>query len=262
MKSTDFYYNIDDEDKITQQIVYANATFDIKQLFSNNRKDEDCISVTIITPTQRMSNAVYRSHTTGGHAGMTDIMLSRIYPDYIHTEALGDQRVYSRNKENNIFILTLDNIVVVDGPDKINQTQYDELEQYMYEVKNSEQGKKGMVTFYFGNDCFYTNTLGRKIEKLKDSIGEKDIPKQYPIGQIDFSGCKSEEEIMIKAKEYVNETKNMKGNHTELDNSEQAKKDFFIKRKLNTSLENEARKQVEMDKQEILNAHINDESQK
>ena len=264
MNSTDFYYDIDDEDKITKQIIYANATFNTEELFSNNNVDSKCLSVTIITPTQRVSVAFYRSHVPGGgHAGMVDVMLSKIYPNYTRAKSFDDQTIYSRNNENNIFILTFDLTILVFTPkgNKINQTQYDKLKQYMYEIKNSKY-TKGNETVYFCENTFFSdyfciNELDKKMKVLEDNIVEIAIPKQYPIGELDFSGCESKNKIMEQVEKYVNEMKNQKKIYTQINNSEQAKEDFFGKRKLNTKLENEAREQVNRDRKK-LDGHLND----
>ena len=55
--------------------------------------------------------------------------------------------------------------------------------------------------------------------------------------------------------------KNQERIYTKTNKSQQTKKDFFRARKINTKLENEAREQVNIDVQEILDGHFDDRSQ-
>lgn len=48
----EFDYRISDEEKITQQVLYANAKFDIKNVLSDNTNRNS--SVSVITPTQML----------------------------------------------------------------------------------------------------------------------------------------------------------------------------------------------------------------
>lgn len=205
MKQNEFQYDISNEDEITKHILYANATFDLNEVFSNDA-NVLWLSVTIITPSQKLSVMFHDFQVTGGHARITDIMLKRIYPDYIPASFSGDQKIYSKNKEHNIFILTGIASVVVFLPsgNRINQMQYESLNQYMSALKETKYMKSGgILGFEFGDGLFLIDQLDNKMEELKHCIDQVEIPKQYSIGQVDFKNCTNENEISLRIEEYL-----------------------------------------------------------
>lgn len=197
----EFDYGISDEEKITQQVLYANAKFNIKDVLSDNTNRNS--SVSVITPTQMISVDFEYKRSPGGHAGMTDIILSRIYPDYVRSKNARSQRVYFRESENNIFILGDEQQIMIFLPsgERINQIQYECLKKLAEEIKESDNFKDGTIENIFFDGILWD--IDKKIDRLKSKITEKTIPLQYPISKLKFSYCKSDKEYMDYAKIYA-----------------------------------------------------------
>lgn len=204
MEYENFDYSLN-EDTLTQKLLYANATFNIKDLLSDATSTDLC-SISVLTPSQTVSIPFTYYFNAGGHAQIADMVLSRIYPDYIRSNILGHQEVYFKEKENNIFILLTKKFLTVFTPEseKINQKQYNELTNIFEEFKDSDFIKKGEITeVFFNDDIIKITSLNEKMEKLKNKITEKNIPKQYHFTNFDFSGCNSDEDFMSSAKIYA-----------------------------------------------------------
>lgn len=197
----EFDYGISNEEKVTQQVLYANAKFSIKDVLSDNTNRNS--SVSVITPTQMVSVDFKYRLCPGGHAGMTDIILSRIYPDYVRSKYWGDQSVYFRERENNIFVACDEEQITIILPsgERISQMQYECLKKLAEEIKESDNFKDGTIEDIFFDDIPYD--LDEKIASLKGKITEKSIPLQYPISKLKFSYCKSDKEYMDYAKIYA-----------------------------------------------------------
>lgn len=198
----EFNYGIANEEEITQQILYANAKFDIKDVLSDDTNRD--ASVSVITPTQMVSVDFKYRLCPGGHAGMTDIILSRIYPDYVRSKSAFDQKVYFRERENNIFITGDEQQITIILPknEGINQMQYECLKKLSEEIKESDYFKDGTIEDIYINSIPVSD-LDEKIDSLKSIINEKPIPLQYPISKLKFSYCKSDKEYMDYAKIYA-----------------------------------------------------------
>ena len=197
----EFNYRIDNEEKITQQILYANAKFDIKAVLSNNTTRNSSMSV--ITPTQMVSVDFKHTLSPGGHAGMADIILSRIYPNYVRSDYPWDQSVYFRERENNIFVAGDEEQIAIILPsgERINQLQYESLRKLTEDIKKSDKYKDGTIEDIYFDDIPWD--IDEKIDSLKSKITEKPIPLQYPISKLKFSYCKSDKEYMDYAKIYA-----------------------------------------------------------
>lgn len=197
----EFDYGISDEEKITQQILYSNVKFDIKDVLSDNTSRSS--SVSVITPTQMISVDFKYGLCPGGHAGMTDILLSRIYPDYVRSKYWGDQSVYFRERENNIFVAGDEQQISIILPtgERINQMQYECLNKLAEGIKESDYFKDGIIEDIFVDDIPWD--LDEKIASLKSKVTQKTIPTQYPISKLDFSHCTTEKEYMDYAKIYA-----------------------------------------------------------
>lgn len=208
MEYTEFDYRITDEEEITKQILYANATFNIKEVLSN-KTSTDCCAVSVITPTQMVSVAFEHRLSTGGHASIADIILSRIYPNYVRSNYAWDQKIYARERENNIFILISDQVIAFELPsgEKINQKQYEYLSKFIEELKEADYIKNGNILEIFFDD--FIGDLDEKKNSLGSRITEKVIPKQYSINTFDFSNCKNKEEYMSCATIYARKLHNM-----------------------------------------------------
>lgn len=196
------------EDEITRQILFGNALFEaggMEELFSEQRsKDLILSAVSIITPTQTVSLPFDYSTSDGGHAGITDAMLSRIYPGYERGRQM-DQEIYFEQGENNIFILYNqgDPGIVIFEPEEMTQKQYNELSRYIEKLKQSDSVKKGILEVVcFKEDVVPINQIDVKMTEFRSRIIEKDTPREYVISKFDLSDCKSEEEIMEHARIY------------------------------------------------------------
>lgn len=207
-KYIEFDYRITNEKTITKQILYANTTFDVKDVLSN-KTSNDCCAVSIITSTQMVSVAFENRLSTGGHASIADIILSRIYPNYIRSKDPWEQSVYFRERENNVFILICDQVISINLPkgEKINKMQYNCLKKFIEEIKETDYMKSGRILEIFFDDLIYD--LDGKMNSIKENIVEKDIPKQYPINTFDFSKCTNKEEYMSCATMYAEKLHNM-----------------------------------------------------
>lgn len=200
MKYTDFYI-INDEDELTRQILLSNAKFNIDNLFLD---EDSSFSITVITPSQKLSVPFEYDNKSGGHATIANIILSKLYPDYIKEKELDNQDVYFNNRDN-IFILTrIDAVMAIIPEDGITMYQYTELKNFLERVKENKKVKEGKEIIYsINDDVFYISSLDEKIDKLKEEIKEKDIPLQYNVNEIDFSNCENDEELLERINKYI-----------------------------------------------------------
>lgn len=210
MKYTDLKYNTGNEEEITKNIIYSNETFDVKKVLSHNTPENEC-AVSIITPTQEVDVSFPYNNSPGGHAGIAQLILERINPEY-QTHNYGSTKIFTEERKDNIFILASETIIIVIMPkeDKMTKKQYNKLKKYMEEIKNSDYIKSGKIEDIFfaqdsGDNVVEIGEIDKKMEELQSNIIEKDMPKQYPIVKFDFSRCKTEEEIMEQAGIYAKE---------------------------------------------------------
>lgn len=183
MRDLHFIYNVKSKEEIAKHILLMNRTFNFNQVYSDINT-RNC-SATIITRSQKMSLAFDHFTSPGGHAGITDVMLSYIYPDYKRSKFFGDEHVYFDNLDNNIFVLTMKSFLIIFVPSKINQFQYDCITRYINELKKNEYVKQGKINSVFINDDeFPFDEIDENIVKLKDNITTLSIPNQYPFSQI------------------------------------------------------------------------------
>lgn len=214
MNISDYYFFNDKKE--TKQLLYSNATFNIKEVLSD-RTCKDYCSVTVITPSQTISYAFEHSASKGGHAAIVATILSRVYPNYEHT-FLGDQEIYENEGENNIFILTTDVCIVIIMPRNmiINKWQYKELIRIFKQIKETEYIKNGNIddiiieainTYFFLNEEI--EKAHKMIKYFKSKITKRDIPIQYPISKFDFSNCKTDKSILKYAEIYSEELHKM-----------------------------------------------------
>lgn len=214
MKYLDFKYDEGTEHQITRQILYVNATFyskGVEEVFSDYTQLSPC-AISIITPSQ-IVNVPFEHGTTisVGHAALTDIVLSRIYPDYVRTNCLGSDRIYFENQElNNIFIIFTggeDKTICIVLPEKetITSRQYEELSKYIQKLKESKGVKSGTIcSIQFGDNLIDIDEVDNEMEKLKSNIKEMEFPpREYRIDSFNFSGCRTEDEFMQRAKKHA-----------------------------------------------------------
>ena len=114
-----------------------NLYFDLENVFCEDNVDHT--SLTVITATQKLSSDFNYRFSPGGHAGMADIMLSVLYPEYVPSDKIGDQDVYFNNLDLNIYILTAKDRLMIIMPNTINKKQYDFIEEYFNNLKKTQE---------------------------------------------------------------------------------------------------------------------------
>lgn len=178
-----FKYPTDNPLQLATEILYANATFEqygSKKLFS------DCTqispwNVTVITPKQIVSVPFERKTTDKGHEEMTDIILRMIYPDYVPPKELKRNKVYSENCENNIFVLVAGGpgpliMIWIKDSIKLSSKQYDNFNNYMQKLKQSEGVRNKTITkIFFGNSLINIADIDTVMKKLKNQIDDNRI---------------------------------------------------------------------------------------
>lgn len=185
-----FVYNVKKDEEITKHIIRMNQQFNFDQVYSSINDHHS--SSTIVTPDKQMSVAFDYRSSPGGHAGMTDMMLSRIYPNYQRCKIYGDENVYFDNLDKNVFILTMKALLIILTPPKINEYQYQQIIAYVNRLKNTEYAKTGKIDSVFINDDeFPFSELDEKLALLKSHIASLPIPDEYPFDEI-----KDESEIV------------------------------------------------------------------
>lgn len=243
MKFIDFENcDLTDNKIIDAQILFANETFDLKNVISGEAT-EGKSAVSVITPSQSVNVGFKHYSSYGGyHHDIATFIMRMIYPGFRNStidNGSSSSKIYFENRENNMFLLvTADGTVIFILPeeDKLNEYQYNQLIKYISELK-----KSNLSNIYFGDDEVAIDKLGKKKEELKKRIEQRDIPEQFDISNFDFSSCENDEDIIKLCEKYAEELE-----------AQIAKKDFYKKRTLNTKAENEAREQVNRDMQEVL----------
>ncbi len=200
-------YEVEDEDIITQELLYANQIFDVKKLFSGETQER--YAVTVISPEQTVSSYFDEYVVTGGHAYVTELILSRIDPEYKFTKSLNTSIFFENEK--NIYCLAIPEKLTVIIPNQINQRQYDELEKYIQQIKELTFEKNKGVEYFINDDYLDDNEkVDKIIQKYKDIITEVES-KEYHIDEYDFSECIDDMQIMDKAQEYARDLNNKLG---------------------------------------------------
>ncbi len=211
MEHTNFNYKTPNKKEIVKHVLYENAIFDVKDIFSNKTSDESC-SVSVITPTQMISVTFPYTSSPDGHAGMAHILIRTVYPND-HSHFYLGQRLYIVERANNLFIAATKEgmIVILPEESKITQSQYDSLAGFLKEFKESDYVKAGKIQdFVFAQDTekgdirVKIDEIDIQLEKLKEDIVEKNIErKENPISEFDFSDCTTSEEIMERSDFYA-----------------------------------------------------------
>lgn len=192
---------------VSRHLLYENAIFDPNKVLSENSPTEYCF-ICVITPSQSLKVVFNYEVNPGGHAMVADVMLSRLYPKHKTSvelgKGLGDQGVYFREKEDNIFVGASNYYVTTMIPPKgITQKQYTELVNIMQKVIKTENVANGKTKrISFGDEFVKADQISEKMAEIKKCIIERDIPEQYDIEQYDFCGCLTKEEKWERSKEY------------------------------------------------------------
>ena len=91
------------------------------------------------------------------------------------------------------------------------------LDTYLNELKNTDYIKKyDDFEIYFIHEwaedemVFRLCDMDKQMKILKGLICEKKSEVQYPIGKIDFSNCKTKDDVKKKIYEYINKVKEAK----------------------------------------------------
>ena len=159
--------------------------------------------MSVITPTQKVSVDFDYYCVPGGHAGITDLILSRIYPKYKPCILFGDQQIYFDNSEFNIFIITIKNILCIIMPPKINDFQYKTLCEFVKKLQNTDYAKKNNIECYINDDSFSYSELDSKILNIKENISSIDIPEQYEITGFTTTPSKTEQEVLKDIENFI-----------------------------------------------------------
>lgn len=202
MNSTFFNYVISSDDEITKHIIYDNYTFNINKLYTKEHNERHT-SISVITPSQKVSIDFDYYRVPGGHPGITDLILSRLYPKYKPCILFGDQQVYFDNGEYNIFIITIKNILCIFVPTKINEFQYKTLYEFIKKIQNTDYVKNNILDCYINDNSFPSNELEDKITELKKNITCIDIPEQYEITSFTTTPNKTEQEVLKDIENYI-----------------------------------------------------------
>ena len=229
MHIIDFDIEEEGSERLTQELILANATFDMKEVLSD-RTSWRCSAVSILTQLQTVNCAfIYDAYMNLHHGAITDLMLKKIYPTY---KGNVDQEIYIREKNNNIFILTIDDSLVI--PDVTSNTtltysQFKSLSKLLSDVKYSEyctkiDSKTGKVHFdkiMWGNRPYNIDQIDDLLNSLKEKIYDKRPVNQYRFNY-DFSKCKTEADFKAQAREYAQ--KHFESNNLLYDTTEVARR--------------------------------------
>ena len=192
--NNNFSYIFANKHDIIREIILSNFNFNLNNVFTENNRDNT--SMTIITPSQRLSVDFKYFSVPGGHAGMADIMLEHLYPEYVPSKLIGDQNIYFDNFGNNVFILTAKKKFWIMYPNNINKEQYNEIISYIESIKNTDAYKASEIKEFLVNDDFFEITsLPEELAKIKNHITENThTEKEYPISSIPLTSNQTEAE--------------------------------------------------------------------
>lgn len=210
MHIIDFDIEEEESERLTQELILANASFDIKEVLSD-RTSWRCCAVEVFTRVGTVNCAfIYDLDINLHHAAITDLMLNRIYPTY---KGKVDQEIYEREKNNNIFILVTDESIVnpcVTSDTTLTYSQFKSLSKFLSDVKCSDYctkadpktGKVRLDKILWGNRIYSIDQIDDLLNSLRKKIYDKRPVNQYKFNY-DFSKCKTEEDFKNQAREYA-----------------------------------------------------------
>ena len=210
MDAKSFNYKINDSNEIIRQILYANATFDIKDVINETSvkhlDNKNISSGTIITPSQMISGVFDYDKVKWSHQGFADLLLYVLYPNYRKATSVDEvTKVYGQNKDN-VFIMTNEADVWVLIYDGINIYQYEQIVSYINNLIITEYIKNGnefMIYTPVGN-INKIEDINSVLKNLRKYIIDRPIPEQYPIAEIASASCNNEQEILNEIDKYMN----------------------------------------------------------
>lgn len=207
-----FDYKINDEKQIIRQLLYAIATFDLNSIV--NTKNIEAVpekmiaSVTVVTPSQTVSAAFRYRSVEEAHMEFTDLLLSVIYPHHqkmAKYEGLNDEPNIYKVNSNNLYVISFDEYFVFFIQEPFNKYQYDQIKKYIDNLFNTPYFKNGgaLVLEFPDGKIKSKKDLWERMAKLEKKITEKTIPEQYPVSELSFVSCQSDEEITAMIDEFI-----------------------------------------------------------
>ena len=209
------FINFDIEKKgseklLTEALIYANATFDIKE-FLSKKTPLYCSSVSILTAKQTMNCAFHYSlFKSLHHAAIADLMLSRLYPNH---KRRTDQGIYGIYNKEDIFILGQSfsfTAVIPNNNITLTKHQLHDLTDLLKNAKQSDYYKKdkmnGEIIFkglYWGNNFYKMDEVDSLLNYLKKRTCEKKCKPQYNFSNYSFSSCRTEKDILKRLSIYA-----------------------------------------------------------
>lgn len=157
---------VNDIRDLSEFIIRANNSFDINEVLKKGNGD----SATVITPSQIVNAEFQYGVINGGHATVINSILKTIFPGqetipnlYYSTKAL--------------FIIVDSDFVEIAIDGKINKYQYDKIIEFLNKINVSN------IRLFLNDDQYTKDEL---IKKLDELIEEKEMPLEYPIGEVLF----------------------------------------------------------------------------
>ena len=191
--------------RLTEELIRANASFDIKEVLSD-RTSIFCSAVSILTQSQTVNvaflgdqiNSVY-------HISIADLLLSRIYPDYKHVDDIDGLC----KEKNSIILFTSDYRLW--APNVTNDfiptyNQFHDLRKLLENIRQSDyctKNSKGKFEeLLWGKTPYSIDQIDDLLNSLRKKIYDKRPVNQYKFNY-DFSKCKTEEDFKKQAREYA-----------------------------------------------------------
>ena len=202
----DFDINKKSEEELTQALILANATFDMKEVLSNSTP-LDYYTVSILTPIQTINCAFhYEEFYNLHHAAITDLMLSRIYPNYKRKVYQG---IYKQYSKNNVFVLTTETMVIILAREDIilTENQLYSLEDILHNISKSDYCKTNEITgnttpyticfdWFEDDEFYYIDEIDEIINLFKNRVSKINPEKQYNFSNYDFSQCRTKKDVL------------------------------------------------------------------
>lgn len=151
--------------------------------------------------------------TSGGHAEIAEIIISRLYGDHKEETLSGNQSIYDLTSDKGVvFVLfTTDMMMFLKPSNKsLSSFQYETSMEIAEEVKKTDFGSsKGAKCIFSSAENLQGDKLltiedpERKLDNMLANITESIGLSENLISRLDFSGCKSDDEIFERAEVYA-----------------------------------------------------------
>ncbi len=205
MYMIDFDIEEEGSERLTQELILANATFDIKEVLSD-RTAIWCSAVSILTQSQTVNCAFLGDQiSTLYHISVADLMLSRIYPGYKRVDEIeklceeknsiilfsSDYRLWAPNVTND-FIPTYN--------------QFRDLKSLLENIRTSDYCTKNCTGKFkellWGEKTYSIDQIDELLSSLRNKIYDKRPVNQYKFNY-DFSKCNNDAEYREQARMYA-----------------------------------------------------------